>query len=113
MLNRMELKKAAKAITKSAQVSAYSVALVYLVIRWLLNAADNFMQASEDTVIYIGGSAIYPYREFFLQPRPLPYGDGGVRVRLGLAAEQRALGGMGAVSPGRAPRPGHAHFHAV
>ena len=58
MLNRMELKKAAKAITKSAQVSAYSVALVYLVIRWLLNAADNFMQASEDTVIYIGGSAI-------------------------------------------------------
>ena len=72
MLNRMELKKAAKAITKSAQVSAYSVALVYLVIRWLLNAADNFMQASEDTVIYIGGSAIYPYREFFYSHAPFP-----------------------------------------
>ena len=72
MLNRMELKKAAKAITKSAQVSAYSVALVYLVIRWLLNAADNFMQASEDTVIYIGGSAIYPYREVFYSHAPFP-----------------------------------------
>ncbi len=54
MLNRIELKRGAKALTKSAQVSAYLMALVYLLIRAALNLANNYVGANEGYYIQIG-----------------------------------------------------------
>ena len=54
MLNRIELKLNAKAITKSARVSAYQMTLLYLVIRFVLGLADNSVSADEGTWVEIG-----------------------------------------------------------
>jgi uncharacterized membrane protein len=54
MLNRIELKLNAKAITKSARVSAYQMTLLYLVIRFVLGLADNYVSADEGTWVEIG-----------------------------------------------------------
>ena len=54
MLNRIELKSNAKAITKSARVSAYQMTLLYLVIRFVLGLADNYVSADEGTWVEIG-----------------------------------------------------------
>ncbi len=54
MLNRIELKRGAKALTKSAQVSAYLVTLVYLLIRAALTLANNYVGANEGYYIQIG-----------------------------------------------------------
>ena len=54
MLNRIELKSHAKAITKSARVSAYQMTLLYLVIRFVLGLADNYVSADEGTWVEIG-----------------------------------------------------------
>ena len=54
MLNRIELKSNAKAITKSARVSAYQMTLLYLVIRFVLCLADNYVSADEGTWVEIG-----------------------------------------------------------
>lgn len=54
MLNRIELKLNAKAITKSARVSAYQMTLLYLVIRFVLGLADNYASADEGTWVEIG-----------------------------------------------------------
>ncbi len=54
MLNRIELKQNAKAITKSARVSAYQMTLLYLVIRFVLGLADNYVSADEGTWVEIG-----------------------------------------------------------
>ena len=50
MLNRIELKSNAKAITKSARVSAYQMTLLYLVIRFVLGLADNYVSADNGTL---------------------------------------------------------------
>ena len=54
MLNRIELKLNAKAITKSARVSAYQMTLLYLVIRFVLGLADNYVSADNGTWVEIG-----------------------------------------------------------
>ena len=54
MLNRIELKLNAKAITKSARVSAYRMTLLYLVIRFVLSLADNYVSATDSTWVEIG-----------------------------------------------------------
>ncbi len=54
MLNRIELKSNAKAITKSARVSAYQMTLLYLVIRFVLGLADNYVSADNGTWVEIG-----------------------------------------------------------
>ncbi len=54
MLNRIELKQNAKAITKSARVSAYQMTLLYLVIRFALSLADNYVSADDGTWVQIG-----------------------------------------------------------
>ena len=54
MLNRIELKLNAKAITKSARVSAYQMTLLYLVIRFVLGLTDNYVSADEGTWVEIG-----------------------------------------------------------
>ena len=54
MLNRIELKQNAKVITKSARVSAYQMTLLYLVIRFALSLADNYVSADNGTWVQIG-----------------------------------------------------------
>ena len=59
MLNRIELKRDAKSITKSARVSAYWLTLLYLVIRYALGLADNYVSANEGAWIQIGDFEYY------------------------------------------------------
>ena len=54
MLSRIELKQNAKVITKSARVSAYQMTLLYLVIRFALSLADNYVSADNGTWVQIG-----------------------------------------------------------
>ena len=54
MLNRIELKRGAKVITKSARVSAYQMTLLYLVIQFALSLADNYVSADDGTWVQIG-----------------------------------------------------------
>ena len=54
MLNRIELKRGAKVITKSARVSAYQMTLLYLVIRFALSLADSYVSADNGTWVQIG-----------------------------------------------------------
>ena len=41
MLNRIELKRGAKALTKSARVSAYRITLIFLLIQAALALAED------------------------------------------------------------------------
>lgn len=54
MLSRIELKRGAKVITKSARVSAYQMTLLYLVIQFALSLADNYVSADDGTWVQIG-----------------------------------------------------------
>ena len=46
MLDRIQLKREAKEITRNAQVSAYLVALIYLVIVNVLSMIDTYVSGS-------------------------------------------------------------------
>lgn len=72
MLNRVDLKKNAKSITKSARVSAYGIALLYLVLQGILTIATNYVRASDELVVRIAGQTIYPYKELFFGHPPFP-----------------------------------------
>ena len=54
MLSRIELKRGAKVITKSARVSAYQMTLLYLVIQFALSLADNYVSTDNGTWVQIG-----------------------------------------------------------
>ncbi len=103
MLNRIELNKTQRSLQKSAQVSAYQMALVYLVIRFALSLADNFM--CPPMTVHGCRSEICSFSRAIplSPPRCLPYAGGAVRVRLGLAAGLRAGRRVYSVSPGCAP----------
>lgn len=59
MLNRIELKQTAKAITKSAQVSAYLMALIYLLIQAALSLASDYAGANEGVWVQVGDLQYY------------------------------------------------------
>ena len=54
MLNRIELKQGAKAITRSASVAAYRFTFIYLLVVAALNGADNYMRLTDSLVVYMG-----------------------------------------------------------
>ena len=58
MLNRIELKQGAKAITRSASVSAYRFTFIYLLVVAVLNGADNYMRLTDSLVVYMGGQFV-------------------------------------------------------
>lgn len=72
MLNRIELKLNAKAITKSARVSAYQMTLLYLVIRFVLGLADNYVSADEGTWVEIGDMQFQVHSLFHHAAFPTP-----------------------------------------
>ena len=72
MLNRIELKLNAKAITKSARVSAYQMTLLYLVIRFVLGLADNYVSADEGTWVEIGDMQLQVQSLFHHAAFPTP-----------------------------------------
>lgn len=55
MLNRIELKQNAKAITRSARVSAYLFTLIYLLISAVLNGVSYYVNATDDMMLFMGG----------------------------------------------------------
>ena len=55
MLNRIELKQNAKAITRSARVSAYLFTLIYLLISAVLSGVDFYINATDDMFVLAGG----------------------------------------------------------
>ena len=58
MPNRIELKKSARATTRSARVSAYVFTLIYLVLTAVLNGVNSYMIPSDQLVIFTGGRFI-------------------------------------------------------
>ena len=54
MPNRIELKKSARATTRSARVSAYVFTLIYLVLTAVLNGVNSYMLPSDQLVIFTG-----------------------------------------------------------
>ena len=58
MLNRIELKQGAKAITRSASVSAYRFTFIYLLVVAVLNGADSYMRLTDSLVVYMGGQFV-------------------------------------------------------
>ena len=54
MPNRIELKKSARATTRSARASAYVFTLIYLVLTAVLNGVNSYMIPSDQLVIFTG-----------------------------------------------------------
>ena len=54
MPNRIELKKSARATTRSARVYAYVFTLIYLVLTAVLNGVNSYMIPSDQLVIFTG-----------------------------------------------------------
>lgn len=58
MLNRIELKRGAKALTKSARVSAYRITLIFLLIQAALALAEDYVGANEGVWVQVGDMEI-------------------------------------------------------
>ena len=106
MMNRIELKQEAKGVVRTAAVSAYLFALLYLALTELLQGASVYVNG--DVALYM--QTYFPNVPIpsYLYPVALARhggdaGGGGV-----LAAAGTAAGRLGAVPSGRAPGRGDA-----
>ena len=69
MLNRIELKRGAKALTKSARVSAYRMTLIFLLIQAALTLAEDYVGANEGVWVQVGDMEIL-FRSSYLFSHP-------------------------------------------
>lgn len=69
MLNRIELKRGAKVITKSARVSAYRITLIFMLILAALSLAEDYVGANEGVWVQVGDMEIL-FRSSYLFSHP-------------------------------------------
>lgn len=72
MLNRIQLKREAKQIVRSARSSAYVMALIYLSISAFLNIARLYTEGSDQVAVTIGGYTFQTCRFSLFTHAPFP-----------------------------------------
>lgn len=72
MLNRIELKQQAKALTKNARQSAYGMTLIFLLITAALDLIDAYVRGTENTVYVVGSFRYEVYTLPIFRHAPFP-----------------------------------------
>lgn len=117
MLDRVQLKYEAKAITKNAKESAYVFTLIYLAIGLVLDGIDYLVSGSPQTEVYGYLADYMPEAAVYLrgtEPHPAPADAGGVvRLHRDIAGDGGAGRGVHPVHHERAQGAYHPLHHPV